>query len=275
VSRAFFRIGGAAAVVLVLAPAPGLAGSIGFRTDIEVRSAAGIDATVTLTHTGDEAASDVSVHAEFDGKTVDGESVPSIPPSGTRKWDLHLADTARRGVHPVVLRVLYSDANGYPFEIVSVATATSGVEPAPRLFGSLDVPRLAGPREEPGRVTVKRPPGRTGDAEVRIVVPSGLTVEPERMRVSFDERGRATAAFRIRNDKLLAGTTVNIYALATADDAGFPQADTIRSTVNITASSMRIAKPRFYEAAAAMAALLLLLEVSVRLRERRREGAAA
>lgn len=267
----------AAAAVLALAAmaSPGVAGTIGFRTDAEVKAGDGVDARVVLTHTGDEAASDVSVHVEYEGRVVDGTSVATIAPSATQSWELRLADRAEPGVRPVVIRVRYTDSNGYPFEIVSAATATASVTAAPRLFGSIDIPRLSGQREEKGRITVKRPPGRRGGAEVRVVVPSGLVVEPSTMRVEFDEGGRATAEVRVRNAKLLAGTTVNVFAFATADDPGFPQSDTIRGNVHVAAASMRAGKPRFSEAAAAVGLLLLVLEGVSFLRGGRRPEAAS
>lgn len=269
------NLAGIVALLLLSAASPAAAGSIGFRTDVEVRGGAAVDAKVTLTNTGDEPATDISVHADLDGRETSGPSVGTIAPGASHSWDLHLTDAPVPGVHAIVVKVRYSDANGYPFEVVSVSPLTAGVEPAPRLFGSIDIPRLAGTREETARLTLKRPARRSGDAQVRLVVPSGVIVEPERLEMHFDDAGKATASVRLRNESLLAGTTVNVYALAAADDPGFRQVDVIRGSAHIAASAMRVSKPRFYEAAAAVALLLLALEIRARMRGGNREEAAA
>jgi hypothetical protein len=246
------------------------AGTIGFRTDAEVRSNPGIDTKVSLTHTGDETASAVMVRAELLDRTIDGETVPSLGPGQSRDWNFHLFDTIRPGVYVVVLRTRYSDGNGYPFEVVSTATAPVGADAAPKIYGSLVVPRLEVDGSVEAKLTAKRPPQRRGSAKVRIVVPSGLDVDPKEAVLEFDETGRALATFQVRNLKLLAGTSVNIFGLVSSDDAGFPQTDTIRGSVSIGAKPVRVRAPMFYQAAAAAFALLLLLEAGAFVLARRR-----
>lgn len=260
--------------VLTLATASSApAGTIGFRTDAEVKAGPGVDAKVTLTHTGDETAEYVGVRAEMLDRTMDGTAVPALGPGQSHAWNFHLFDEVARGVYAIVLRSTYTDANGYPFEVVGTAVATVGVQPAPRIFGSVEVPHLTKDGEATARLTAKRPPGRSGDVDVRLVAPSGLEVSPPGATLSFDAAGRATAEFRVRNVKLLPGTTVNVFGLATGGDPGFPQTDTIRGTVRIAAAKPRITSPLFYEAAGAMLLLLALLEGTRWAASRRRTTA--
>ncbi len=262
----------AIAVLAVLAPAAvSLAGSIGFRTDAEVKAGPAVDARITMTHTGDEPAEEVSLTAELEGKTIKGDEFPVIRPGEARDWNFHLFDDLARGVYSIVLRSRYADTNGYPFEVVSIANVTNGVKPGPRIFGSLEVPTMSTGGDGVASLVAKKPPERSGEYEVELVVPAGLEVKPSRLKLDFNAEGRATASFRLKNQKLLVGTTVNIYAFVRGVHEGFPQTDTIRGTVRIAAAPARMGPPRFYEAAAAVFALLVVLEGIAWATGRRRE----
>lgn len=263
----------AAAVLLALA-ATAHAGSIGFRTDAEVKSGPGIDAKVTMTHTGDEQADDISVTAELDGKTVEGEKVALMNPGQSHVWNLHLFDEIARGVYTIALRARYADANGYPFEVVSIANATNGVKAGPRIFGSLEVPPIPVGGDGVASLVAKRPPDRSGDYEAELIAPSGLEVSPKRVKLEFNAEGRATASFKLKNLKLLNGTSVNIYAFIHGRHEDFPQVDAIRGSVRIAAAPARIGPARYYEAAAALFALLVVLEGIAWATGWRRERAA-
>jgi hypothetical protein len=266
--------GGIAAAAIVLAIASGAnAGSIGFRTDAEVKSAPGIDAKVTMTHTGDEQADEVSVTAELEGKSVEGEKLPLMKPGESHVWNFHLFDELARGVYAIVLRARYADTNGYAFEVVSIANATNGVKGGQRIFGSLEVPAIPNGGDGVATLVAKKPPERSGDYEAEIVVPAGLEAARKRVKLEFNAEGRATASFKIRNAKLLPGTSVNIYAFVHGRHDGFPQTDAIRGTVRVAATPARVGPPKYYQTAAALFALLVVLEGIAWATGRRREHA--
>jgi hypothetical protein len=255
------------AILVVVLAAPGFAvpegataGTIGFRTDVEATTGPGADVKVTLTHTGDETAEDVSVRAELLDKSAETSVTPAIAPGQTLTYTLHLADVIPTGVYTVVVRTRYSDANGYPFEVVSTAAAPVGVQAAARMFGNIDVPRLPVAGEVKARLTVKKPRDRSGTFEADLVAPVGMEVMPKHVSLAFDANGKAVESFRVRNLKLLAGTTVNIFALVKGGDPGFTQVDAIRGTVSVAPRVMRVTTPMFYEVAGALFALLALLE---------------
>lgn len=269
-SSAFRRV---AAVTFPLAlwvlPPASHAGSIGFRIDVEVRSNPGVAATVTLTHTGDEAASNVRVTAELLDRSVTGELVRRLAPGDDHAWNLDLADDSiPEGAHAVVVRASYTDTNGYPFEVVSASPASLRVQPRQRLTGSVRVPKIPGQDEVSGVLTLRRPPARSGQFSARLVGPSGLRIRPETVPVQFDEGGTATAEFRVSNVKLLAGTTVNVYALVSEAGTDFPQTDSVRGTVRVVKAEPILTKELFYGGAVALTLLLGILEILVRLRRR-------
>jgi len=259
----------ALAVLLALPGGDAVAGSIGFRTDAEVKAGPGVDVEITLTHTGDEAADDVNVTAELLDRKVEGTGVASLRPGQKHVWHLHLFDEIPSGVYAIVVRTRYADANGYPFETVSTANATVGVQPGARISGSVNVPSLTVDGQASAKLTLKLPPERAGAVEVEIVAPSGLEISPVRVPVAFDGAGKATANFEIRNRKLLAGTTVNVFAIVAGTNAGTPQVDTVRGSVRITEAPPRFKSPMYYQFALALLVLLALLEAIAR-----RSGAA-
>ena len=236
------------------------AGTIGFKTDAKVTAGPGVDAEVTLSHTGDETASDVLVDAELLGKTVAGEKVSSIGPGQNHVWNFHLADLIPKGAYTIVIRAHYADSNGYDFEIVSTAAAPVGVTPAAKIFGSLDLPNVEVDGKSTATLNVKKPADRSGSFEVRLVAPSGFEVEPERATLDFTSSDKASAKFQIRNKDLLAGTSVNVFALVTGSDAGFPQTDTIRGMARVTAAVAKVTPRSFYTLAAVPGVLLVVLE---------------
>jgi hypothetical protein len=264
----------AVAAWLAFPPLTAAAGTIGFRTDAEVTAGPGVDAKITITHTGDEAASGVGVRAELLGRSVDGEEVPSIPPGGTHVWNLHLSDEVPRGAYAILLRTRYMDDNGYPFEVLGSAMAAVGVKAAPRVFGSIDVPRVPVDGTVTATVTAKKPAARSGTYEATLAVPEGLEASPSKVLLEFDSSGKAKAQFQLRNRRLLAGTSVNVFAIVRGVDGGFPQDDTIRGTVTVGAAVVRITADMFYKAAAALAGLLVVLEASAWAAARRRRSVA-
>ena len=265
--------GFAIASLVFASPPDATAGTIGFRTDAEVKAGPGVDVKVTMTHTGDEQADEVSVTAELEGKTIKGEVVPSMRPGEARDWNFHLFDELPRGIYSIVLRANYADTNGYPFEVVSIANATNQVKAGPRMFGSLEVPTVSVSGDGVASLVVKRPPERSGDFEAELVLPAGLESKTRRVKLEFNPEGRATASFKIKNQKLLVGTNVNVYAFVRGMHEGFRQVDTIRGTVRVAAAPARMGPPKFYETAAALFALLVVLEGIAWATGRRRETA--
>lgn len=267
------------AAAAALAPLPAHAGTIGFKTDVEVTTGPGVDVKVTLTHTGDEVASDVRVRADLLGRSVDGDEVDAIPPGQNHVWNLHLLDRIDRGIYALLLRTRYSDDNGYPFEVISSAVAAAGVTAAPRIFGNIDVPRLPVGGEVTAVLTAKRPPSRSGDFEVSLAVPDGVDVKPAKAPLVFDESGKALVRFQVANRRLLNGTSVNIFAIvrgrtaATAQGETFPQDDAIRGTLTIGAAEVKVTAAFFYRIAGAIAAVLAVLETVAWIRSRREQDA--
>lgn len=245
------------------------AGSIGFRIDTDVDTRGGLSVKITLTQTGDEAASDVAPTVEFLDERKSGETLAKFQPDESHIWELRLRDQPLApGAYAVVVRVHYSDANGYPFEITSVAPATAGGNAAPRVTGAFVVSKVPVGGNSEGTLNLKRPKGRSGAFEGRLISPRGLSLTPARFPIDFGHDGNATIGVSLHNDKLLAGTSVNLFALISSDHAGIHQTDTVRGTIRVVAAESVLSATTFYRAAAAVAGLLVILElIGLRRRE--------
>ncbi|MBI5505684.1 MAG: hypothetical protein HY899_12865 [Deltaproteobacteria bacterium] len=245
------------------------AGSIGFRIDTDVDTGAGLSVRVALTQTGDEAAIDVAPAVEFLDERRSGEPLARFQPNQSHVWDIRLRDQPLApGSYAVVVRVRYSDTNGYPFEITSVAPATPGGKAGPRITGAFVVPGVPVGGDIEGKLNLKRPEGRSGTFEGVLISPRGLSLTPARFPIAFDHAGNATVDLSLQNDKLLAGTSVNLFALVSGDQGGYHQTDTLRGTIRIVPAKSPLSATTFYRAAGAAAGLLLVLElIGLRRRE--------
>lgn len=248
---------------------PAHAGSIGFRVDTDVDTRAGLSVKITLTQTGDEAASDVVPTVEFLDQHMSGDPIARFQPNQSHVWEIRLRDQPLTpGAYAVVVRVRYADANGYPFEITSVAPATPGGKAGPRVTGAFVVSGVPVGGNAEGKLNLKRPQGRSGVFEGTLISPRGLRLTPARFPIVFDENGNATIEVSLHNDKLLAGTSVNLFALVSGDQAGVHQTDTVRGTIRVVAALSALSAMTFYRAAAAAAGLLVVLElIGLRRRE--------
>lgn len=249
---------------------PAQAGSIGFRVDTDVDSQSGLSVKVTLTQTGDEAACDVAPTVEFLDERQSGDPIAKLEPKASRTWEMRLRDRPLTpGAYVVVVRVRYADANGYPFEITSVAPVTAGGKAGARITGTFALAKIPVDGDAEGKLSLQRPKGRSGTFEGVLVSPRGLRVEPASFPIEFDSDGKATIDISMENDKLLAGTSVNLFALVSNDQFGVHQTDTVRGTVRVVARENVLSAHTFYWAAAAAAGLLIVLELISR---RRREA---
>jgi len=239
------------------------AGSIGFRVDTDIDTTVGLSVKVTLTQTGNEAASDVAATVEFLDRATTGSPVARFDPGQNHVWEMRLRDEPLPpGAYAVVVRVRYSDANGYPFEITSVAPAVTGGNSGPRVTGAFVLPKVPANGDADGTLELKKPEnGRSGPFEGVLVAPRGLRMTPARFPIEFDHDGKATIKVSLENDKLLAGTSVNLFALISNDQFGVHQTDTVRGTLRVIPAESLLSAATFYRAAAAVAGLLVVLEL--------------
>ncbi|HYC57615.1 MAG TPA: hypothetical protein VEL28_21965 [Candidatus Binatia bacterium] len=268
-----------AGLLCVIAAASGVpphahAGTIGFRIDAEVTAGEEVAVKVTATHTGDEAATEVYPEIALFERTQLGEKLPTMAAGSNHVWNMKLpGPPLPKGAYVVTIRLKYADLNGYPFEALSTVNALVSAKAGSKVSGAFRVAKMTPNGKSIGTLTLRRPAARKSSTfEGSILAPSGLEVSPSTFPVAFDDAGNASVELSLHNRKLLAGTSINVFALITGNDNGLRQTDTIRGTVSVGAAPNPVSKVTFYGAAAVVAGLGLLLEIATRLYDRTRKA---
>jgi hypothetical protein len=179
---------GTVLLMLALVPLAASAGTISISLATRVTPAAtAVRVELDLRNGGDEAARDLTPTIEFQGRIVAGSALATLDPasSQTVSFDVPLAGTVPpRGGWPVLVRVRYTDAGGYPFEAIHVDLARFGeVSAAPDV--RLTVPDARVETETTIQARIDRGafdgPIRLGFATPAgvIVTPRIVTLEPD------------------------------------------------------------------------------------------------
>ena len=167
-------------LLLLVAPTAVSAGTISLVLATRVvAGAAGLRVELDLNNRGDEAALNVVPMVEFQGRVGEAPAIAALQPSlpQTIVFDVPLTGgTMPQGVWPLLVRLRYTDAAGYPFEAVHVDLARFG-EGGESSRLRIDVPDARVETETTIRVRVDR-----GDVDGPIrfgfATPTGVVVTP-------------------------------------------------------------------------------------------------
>jgi tetratricopeptide (TPR) repeat protein len=249
------------------------AGTIGFTITSTVNTGPGVQLVVKLTQNGDEPAYDVAPIAEFAGHTASGQTLKKLDPGRSHSWQIPVqSEDVPPGSHVMIVRVRYADANAYPFEVIATAPFAVGTEPKPPVTGSLAVPLLQPDSAADGTLTLNVPAARGKRFHVSIALPRGLQGKRTERDVTVGKDARLRVPLNIRNRGLLAGTSVNVYALVTSADESTPQTDAIRGVVRIGEKTAPVLEQGdVVTALVAGVVYLLVLELIAGFRYRREE----
>src|SRR5579871_2954529 len=130
----------AAAVPAILAPPAG--GAITIRLDAETTvAAAATTLRLTATNAGGETARHIAPEVTWLDRPRPAEAVAALDPGGRQRWDLALPPAPAAGAFPLVIRVRYADANGYPLSALLVHLVRTPGAPA----GPVRAGLVAGP----------------------------------------------------------------------------------------------------------------------------------
>src|SRR4051812_7913515 len=115
----------AAALGALPAP-PAAAGTISITTEVVATTGErSLSVALAIRNSGDEPAGSVTAQAEFGGATAHAEPRPSLRPGERMEVALELPrPPGGAGQWPLVTRVDYADAKGYPFQALQVAVVS-------------------------------------------------------------------------------------------------------------------------------------------------------
>lgn len=251
-----------ALICAALPSSPVLAGTIGFRVTATITTGSGVNATVELTNTGDEAAHNVTPIVVLGDRDASGDLVERLPPNSPKKWEIPVQDAELpTGSYVAVTRIQYEDANGYPFEVLSITPFDVGTRRRAAAGGSLVIPGVEPGASAQGKFSLKIPESRGRKYEVRFIAPRGATISPERKIVEVDQGGTADIEVRARNTGLLAGNVTAAFVLITSLDETPPQTDTVRGAIRASTSGEGIQTRDFLAALTVLVIALVVLEL--------------
>jgi hypothetical protein len=233
-------------------------GSISISTEVTATAREGtLAVTLATTNSGDEAAATVVPQAEFGGTVVRGQPRPALGPGERMEVALEVPRKEMApGQWPLVTRVDYADAKGYPFQALQVAVVAVMASPSLLAVVSVDVEPVAGSGALRGRLKSLSDAPR--QVQVRLVVPRELEADPPSASLSLEPWADARVDARIRNRAALAGSRYPVFLVAEYDDQGVHHASVGQAVAAIEA---RTSGSRYLAVAAVglMVAWVLLL----------------
>ncbi len=243
------------------------AGTIGFQIQTSVTTGPGVSVEVTLTHTGDETARTVVPSVMLRGREVAGKQLERLHPGQSHRWKIEFQkEDLPPGVYTLITRVVYSDANAYPFEVTAATPFNVAMDPLPRVTGRLLLPSIQGKSSTTATLTLSFPETRKGPFKIELVLPAGLHAPKTKFTITPDGTRSSTTSLRLSNRSLLAGTRINLFALVTNQGTP-PQTDLIQGTLRIIEKKKSLTTGFFVKLALGAGLSFALLELIWALRK--------
>jgi hypothetical protein len=246
-----------------LAAAPAASGTIAFQISSTVDHGDKVELQLTIKNNGDETAFAVRPTAVFMGASGKAQDSRNIGVDKDERWDILLQDKApANGSFVVLLKIAYEDSNGYPFEVLSLAPFSNADGKKRRVSGSLQRVLLDDKEWHDATLTVVYPSEHNSDSTVRIALPSTIQGKNLVHKVKAASGRVVRLGFQLRNDTILPGSNVPIYATVESVVNGFAQTDVIRGSISVpVASAASLELPGLAE----LAALALLIFIALQL----------
>ena len=211
----------AAALALCLIASAAQAGniSITMTTTAEVRDG-GLSAHLTVSNTGDEAASSVVPILRFDDHEARGTRQETLAPNQSFDDTLTVPQVALGpGRWPFRVAVDYTDQNQYPFQALHVAIITVGnPSPAKVTVQEIRIPPLSS--STVAHVQVKSLAGVARKATVNVFAPEGLEATDGRAEIDLAPWEEKDVPTHLVNRTALAGSRYPIFVSVEYDDEG-------------------------------------------------------
>lgn len=251
------RFSSSLALAFVLALLAREAGAtITIRLDAKTQLGERLTLTLNALNTGEEAAHAVVPEVVHLGASTPGEEVAKITSKGTHEWRIELTPPPGPGTYPVVIRLRYADANGYPFSALLVHTVRTQGATAGPVRETIDAGNIA----KQASVTVKldNPGPKTVSGRATIVLPAEFGTEEPTRTAEVGGQDRHEVTFTVENRSALVGSVYPIYALFEYDVDGTRQAVVSETSLRVSAETPASRDPRLIGAGAAAAVLVLI-----------------
>ncbi len=212
---------------------PAWAGRITLKIRTTVDAAAGLRVDQTITNQGDEAAHNVVPRWVVHKYTGEGSSLAKLGPGQSHTWHALLHDgPVAPAAYTLLTKIAYEDANRYPFEVLAVTAFNAATSRRPVAAGHFSIPVFDSDRPVPAKLDIRLPRGRsTRELEIEVFLPRGMSPGSVKRRVTLSDSREANLSLELRNQSLIPGTTLRVFALLTSLDEQPPQTDSISGRI--------------------------------------------
>lgn len=209
------------------------AGFITMQTSVETKILNNrLNVIVTTANTGDEPAHHVAVHVEVGKNLKSSEEQPVLQIKAPRQSRFEFdVSGLKPGVHPIIVRVDFTDANQYPFSSISVSHFTHKTNLHPLVFGKTGPVALK--RGAKLHATVKNLDDKLKNARIRLILPRELSCTDADRSIVLKPLEEKIVAFDLSNFSALPGAKHAVFALLEYEEKDTHLSISIPGTVEI------------------------------------------
>jgi hypothetical protein len=167
---------------------------------------------VDVRNAGDASASAVAPEVVYAGRSEHGDAVAELAPGARHTWAFDLPRPSEPGSIPAVIHVRYTGGDRRRASVPVVAiVSTPGLLPVPEVRATLTTSPVT--RFARAVLLLENPLPVAVHGRVIVVLPDGLTIEPESQPAEVAREGRSEVPLMLQNQGEAPGTVVPVFAL--------------------------------------------------------------
>jgi hypothetical protein len=200
----------ALALVLACAVTARAGGALEAETSLAVGDRVALE--IDVRNPGDRAVSAITPEVVYGGRSERGETIPELAAGARHRWTFDLPRPVEPGSIPAVIHVRYTGDDGQRAAVPVVASvSTPGLLPVPEVRATLTTSPVT--RFARAVLLLENPLPAPVHGRVVVVLPDGLTIEPESQPAEVAAGSRSEVPLILQNRDEPAGVTVPIFAL--------------------------------------------------------------
>ncbi len=188
---------------------------------------------VDVTNKGDEAAYNVQVSADINGRmsTTPAKEILEVK----EKHSVEVAadmTLEKAGRYPVIVNVDYTDANQYPFSAISITHFVYRENLPSQIFGTLQNIEIS----TKGSLTLslKNLSEKEKNVMVRLVLPKELSSPGLTRTIPLKAKSEEKVGFEVKNFSALPGSTYSIFAIMGYEEGDLHYSTSVGGNIQIT-----------------------------------------